>query len=138
MNVQRFVFAVIGAFIFVFAFEFLWHGFLMMGMYEATSSVWRPEEEAKMGYIFASQLLFAVVFAYIYTLIGKHIACKRVIAFGFFAGLLLAVPELGTYCYLPIPLTISLMWMLAGFLKCLGAGMTIAAIYKEKPGATPE
>ena len=130
MNVQRFAMTVVGAFVFIFAFEFLWHGFLMKGMYDATSSIWRPEEEAKMHYIFASQFLFAVVLSYIYTMIGKHIACKRGIAFGFFAGLLLAMPQLGTYCYLPIPLTISLMWMLAEFLKCLGAGMTIAAIYK--------
>ena len=136
MNVQRFALSVVGAFVFVFVFEFLWHAVLMKGMYDATSSIWRPEEEVKMVYIFASQFLFAVVFSYIYTLIGKHIACKRGIAFGFFAGLLMAMPQLGTYCYLPIPLTISLLWMLAEFLKCLGAGMVIAAFYREKTGDT--
>ncbi len=96
-----------------------------------TSSVWRPEDESDMRFIFASQFLFAVVLAYIYTIIGKHISCKRGVIFGFFAVLLLAAPDLGTYCYLPIPLTISLMWMLASLLKGLGAGMVVTTIYKE-------
>jgi hypothetical protein len=64
-------------------FEMLWHGFLMRGMYDATISVWRPEEESDMKFIFASQFLFAAVLAYIYTFIGKHISCKRGVVFGF-------------------------------------------------------
>ena len=132
MNIQRFILAVVGVFIFVFIFEFLWHGNLMMGMYEDTKEVWRPMEEAQHIYMFGAQFLFSLVFVYIYTLVGKHLPCKRGIAFGLFAGLLLAAPQLGSYCYLPIPLTISLMWMLANLLKCLGSGMVAAAIYKEK------
>jgi hypothetical protein len=104
----------------------------MKDMYEATLSVWRPEDPSKMVYIFAGQLLFVAALAFIYTVIGKHIPCNRGIAFGFFAGLLLAMPTLGTYCYLPIPLTITLMWMLACLLKGLGSGVVIAAIYKDK------
>lgn len=123
--------ATIAAFVFVFIFEGLWHQLLMKDMYEATLSVWPPEDPGKMVYIFTSQFLFVAVMAYIYTVVGKHIPCKRGIAFGFFVGLLLAMPTLGTYCYLPIPLTITLMWMLACLLKGLGAGIVIAAIYKE-------
>lgn len=130
MNTKRLIFAIIGAFIFVVAFEMLWHGFLMKGLYEATASVWRPEEEHEMIYMFASQFLFAAVVAFIYTKIGRHIPCKRGIAFGFFVGLILAMPELGSYCYLPIPMSIALLWMLAGLLKGLGTGMAVAAIYK--------
>ena len=131
MNTKKFILALIGAFVFIFMFEWLWHGMLMKGMYEATIEVWRPEDPSLMGYIFASQFLFAAVLTFIYTKIGKHIACKRGIAFGFFAGLLLAMPQLGAYCYMPVPLTIPLMWMLSSLLECIGAGMVIAAIYKE-------
>lgn len=130
MDTKRYAIAVLATFIFVFIFEFLWHGFLMRGMYDATISVWRPEDESDMRFIFASQFLFALVLAYIYTVIGKHITCKYGVAFGFFAGLLMTMPELGTYCYLPIPLSITLMWMLATLLKGLGSGVIIAAIYK--------
>ncbi|MFT5396677.1 MAG: hypothetical protein ACI85N_001882 [Gammaproteobacteria bacterium] len=61
MNTKKFILALTCAFVFVFAFEFLWHGFLMEDMYEATITVWRPEDPAYMIYIFASQFLFATV-----------------------------------------------------------------------------
>jgi hypothetical protein len=132
MNIKKYAIATIAAFVFIFVFEWLWHGMLMKGMYEATIEVWRPEDPSLMIYIFASQLLFAAVLTYIYTLVGKYLPCKRGIAFGFFAGLLLAMPNLGAYAYMPIPLTIPLMWMLSMVVECIGAGMVIAAIYKEK------
>jgi hypothetical protein len=105
---------------------------LMKSMYEATIEVWRPEDPSYMIYIFAAQFLFAAVLTHIYTVVGKYLSCKRGIAFGFFAGLLLAMPQLGAYAYMPVPLTIPLMWMLASLLKGLGSGIIIAAIYKEK------
>lgn len=132
MNIKKYAIATIAAFIFIFIFEWIWHGMLMMGMYEATKEVWRPEDPSLMGYIFVSQFLFAAVLSYIYTVVGKHLPCKRGIAFGFFAGLLMAMPNLGAYAYMPIPLTIPLLWMLSMLIECLGAGMIIAAIYKEK------
>lgn len=131
MNIKKYILATIAAFIFIFILEWLWHGMLMKSMYETTKSVWRPEDPAYMGYIFASQLLFALVLTFIYTKIGKHINYNRGLAFGFFAGLLLAMPQLGSYSYLPIPLSISLMWMLASLLKGMGAGLIIASIYKK-------
>jgi hypothetical protein len=130
MNIKRYAIATIAAFAFVFVFEMLWHGFLMKGMYDATASVWRPESEHHMTFIFVSQFLFAAVLTFIYTAVGHHLSCKRGIAFGFFAGLLLAAVDLGAYCYLPIPLSIVLMWMAASLLKGLGSGIVIALIYK--------
>ena len=132
MNTQRFVLTVVASFIFISVFEFIWHGFLMRGLYEETISVWRPEGEGNMAFIFGAHFLLALVLSFIYTKIGKHISCKRGIAYGFFAGLLLAAPQLGTYCYMPIPLTITLLWMLDSIVVCTGTGMVIAAIYKEK------
>ena len=46
MDIKRFIIAGISAFIFVFLYEYLVHGFLMMGHYEQTAAVWRPEEES--------------------------------------------------------------------------------------------
>ena len=83
-----------------------------------------------MGVLFFSQFLFAGSLALFYTVVGKHLSCKHGIQFGFLTGLVLAMPALGTYCYMPIPLTISLLWMLASLLKCVGGGMVIASIYK--------
>jgi hypothetical protein len=132
MNTKRFVLAGLGSFVFVFLFEMLWHGYFMRGLYNQTISVWRPENESNMASMVGSHFLFAMSMALMYTFVGKHLKCKVGIQYGILTGLILAMPQLGTYCYLPIPLVISLLWMLAALLKCLGAGMAIARIYKEK------
>lgn len=132
MNVQRFIIAVIGVMIFVFAFEFLWHGNLMMGLYEATKDVWRPMEESNQLFMFGSQLLFALVFVFLYTKIYKAIPCKIGLLYGLGTGALMAAPELASYAYMPIPMSITFLWMLATLLKSVGAGLIVGAIYKDK------
>ncbi|MDX1518994.1 MAG: hypothetical protein R3318_02645 [Gammaproteobacteria bacterium] len=134
MNTKRFVLAVVGAFIFIFVFEMLWHGFLMKGLYQATISIWRPQAETDMRLILVSQFLFATVMAYIYTLAGKHFPDSRGITYGALIGLLFATVDLGSYSYLPVPFSIVAMWMGASILKGLGAGIVIGLVYKEQTG----
>lgn len=135
MNYKKLIIASIAGFIAVAAFEMLWHGPIMKDMYEATANVWRPESEYTMGYmayIFISQFLFAVAMAVVYSIVRPALKCKVGIQFGFLTGIILAAPALGTYCYMPIPLSISLMWMLASLLKCLVCGVVVAFVYKER------
>lgn len=132
MNAKRFLFAAIAAFVATFIFDMLWHGFLMKDMYVATESVWRPQSECNMKIMMLSQVLFALAFTFGYTQVLKGLKCKRGIQYGLIIGLILAMPSLGTYCYLPIPLKMSLLWMLAAFLKCVVVGMVVALIYKAK------
>lgn len=130
MNTKRFALAALGAFVFIFLFEMLWHAFLMKGLYESTMHIWRPQQEANMAFSFGSQILFSLVFTFAYTKVGHHLPCKRGVAFGLFVGLLLGIPAIAAYCYLPVPLTIPLLWCVAEVLKCIGAGVIVAHTYK--------
>ena len=132
MDKKKYAIAAIGAFVFVFVFDMLWHEFLMKGMYQATASVWRPEEEYNMGIMTLSQFFFAGILTLIYTQVGKHLPCKHGVQFGVFAGLLLATFDLAAYGYLPISFKICSLWMLASVLRCVGSGAVIAFLYKEK------
>lgn len=132
MDMKRFLFAAIGAFVFVFLYEFLVHGFLMMGQYAQTSSVWRPQEESSMPVMFISQFLFAVAVAFFYPIVGPDTDCKKAIPFGVGLGLVMAMPQVGTYSYLPIPLTLSLLWAVIAFVKALGASYIVSKIYNWK------
>lgn len=129
MNMKRFPIASIGAFVFVFLYEFLVHGFLMMGLYEQTASVWRPQEESNMVVMLLSQLLFGVALAFFYPIVGPDTECKKAIPFGVGLGLVLAMPQIATYCYLPIPLTISLLWAVIALVKAIGSTYIVAKIY---------
>jgi hypothetical protein len=122
------------AFIFVFLYEFLVHGFLMKGMYEATASVWRPQAESSMPVMLLSQFLFAMALAFFYPIIGPDKQCKKAIPFGVGLGLVMAMPQIATYSYLPIPITISLAWAVITFVQAAATSFIIAKVFNKMAG----
>ncbi len=132
MDIKRFIIAGIGAFVFVFLYEFLVHGFLMMSLYEQTATVWRPQEESSMTIMFLSQFLFGMSVAFFYPIVGLDTECKKAIPFGIGLGLVMAMPQIATYSYLPIPLTISLLWAVIVFVKALGSSYIVSKVYNWK------
>ncbi len=132
MNMKRFLFAGIGAFIFVFLYEFLVHGVLLLDQYEQTASVWRPQVEYNMAVMLLSQFLFGMAVAFFYPIVGPDTECKKAIPFGVGLGLVMAMPPIATYCYLPIPLTLSLLWALVAFVKAFVAVYIVSKVYNWK------
>jgi len=133
MNMKRFLISVLVAFIFVFVYEWMVHGILLKGIYEATSHLWRPEEgNAKyMIFLFASQFWFVLMIAFIFTRNYEGKGIKEGLRYGLYMGLLLASIQLGTYCYLPIPITLTLAWMVAAALEGIGIGAVLSLTYKS-------
>lgn len=121
----------VAAFVFVFAFEFLVHGFLMMGMYEATATVWRPQTESNMVVMLLSQFLFAMAIAFFYPIVGPDKECKKAAPFGIGLGLVMAMPQIASYSYLPIPISISLAWAAASFVKAFGSAVIVAKVFNK-------
>lgn len=129
---KRFLFAAVGVFVFVFLYEFFVHGFLMMSQYEQTATVWRPQDESNMTIMLLSQFLFGVAIAFFYPIVGSDSECKKAIPFGIGLGLVMAMPQIATYNYLPIPLTLSLLWAVIAFIKALGSTFLVSKIYNWK------
>ena len=125
------MFGGVAAFVFIFLFEFVVHGVLMTGMYEATKSVWRPQAETNMLVMVLSQFLHAMAIAFFYPIVGTDKECKKAIPFGVGLGLVMAAPQIATYCYLPIPMTISLAWAVSSFVTAFGAVFIIAKIFNR-------
>lgn len=121
----------IAAFVFVFLFEFLVHGILLTGQYDATMSVWRPQDESNMAVMLLSQFLYALAVAFFYPIVGSDKECKKAAPFGFGLGLVMAMPQIATYCYLPIPLSLSLMWAGASFAKAFGSGFIVGKVFSK-------
>lgn len=124
----------VAAFLFVFLFEFIVHGFLMKGQYAATMSVWRPPAESNMTVMLISQFLFAMAVAFFYPIVGPDKECKKAMPFGFGLGLVMAMPQIASYSYLPIPITISLLWAAASFVKAFGSAYVVAKIFNKYGG----
>lgn len=124
----------LAAFAFVFLFEFVVHGLLMKGMYEATMSVWRSQAESNMAIMLLSQFLFALAVAFFYPIVAPDKECKKAIPFGFGLGLVMAMPQIASYSYLPIPISISLAWAAASFVKAFGSTFIVAKVFNKLGG----
>jgi len=129
---KKMVLAGFAAFVFIFIFDFLVHGLLLKGIYEATQSVWRPQEESNMMVMILSQFLLAVAIAFFYPIVGPDTDCKKTVPFGFGLGLVMAVPQISTYCYLPIPFSLSLIWVFATFVQVFAAVFIVGRIFNWK------
>ena len=131
MNKKRYVISLFVVFVFVFLYEFLVHWFLLKDIYTQTAQLWRPEEEMNMFFMFMSQFGFSAVIAYIFTLHYEDKGIGEGIRFGLCIGLLLGSIDIATYSYMPIPMVLTLSWVLASLLKGLGSGVILSLVYKR-------
>jgi ABC-type transport system involved in cytochrome c biogenesis permease subunit len=133
MNVKRYVAASVATFVFIFVFEFLWHGQLLGGLYQATQSLWRPQTE--MGTYFPLiplyQALLALVIVFLFT---RHYEGKGIgegIRFGFYIGILLGIVAASMYVFMPIPGILALGWFAGSFIVGLGSGVIASLVYRR-------
>jgi hypothetical protein len=133
MNVKRYLAASAATFVFIFVFEFLWHGQLLGGLYQATQSLWRPETE--MGTYFPLiplyQALLALVIVFLFT---RHYEGKGIgegVRFGCTIGALLGILSASMYVFMPVPGVLALGWFVGWFLGGLGSGMIASLVYRR-------
>ncbi len=150
--VKRCLIPAIAAFIFIFLFDWIFHGMLLMPLYEATSSVWRPQAEAQqlMPWMFFHQLALAVLFTCLFkkTCSVKVTACtstpdasqnenkkccpyKRGICFGATIGLIVGVIHSMSYVWLPIPMTLALAWLAGSVTQGIGIGLILSLLHQK-------
>jgi hypothetical protein len=118
----------------LFGFEWLFHGVFMKPAYEATASLWRPEEEmmSMMHICIIRKFFMALAIASLYGFACKNNAscdtsCNKTgLRFGLMIGILMAANEFGVYAYLPIPLDMAISWALGWLILGTLIGLTLA------------
>ena len=136
MNAKRWLLSGISAFAVVFILDMIVHGKLLMGLYNQTASVWRPQAEAnqKMWLMTLGQVFFAFVLAWFYTkgYEPEKNGLGQGIRFGFYVGLTLAAAHhFVWYVVLPVPFILNLAWLASAFVNSLCAGAVIGVIYRK-------
>ena len=136
MNVKRCAMASLAAFAVIFVLDMIVHGHLLMGLYAATKSVWRPMEAShqKMWMMMLGQLFFAKIFVWIYTKgyeDGKP-GLGQGLRYGFLVGLLVSISCVSVwYVVLPVPFKLALGWVFSGMADCIAAGAVVGLIYRR-------
>ena len=136
MNIKATVFAGIGVFLFIFVYDFVFHGGLMKDWYTETKSLWRPEAEMPLYFrwILAGQGLSALAITVLVTRIGEGAKCG--LRIGACVGLILVAGILITYAVQPIPSKIILAWSISAMIQVTLAGGIAAGIYKKCAGSS--
>ncbi len=124
---KKILISTVAIFVFTFFYEFLVHGFLLTDAYEKTATLWRPDEEYKMGVMALRQILVSILLAGFY--FKAKPPCPMM--FGGFIGLLLAAIEVGKYSYMPIPLSLSLSWAGAALVYGVAVGGILALVVRK-------
>lgn len=133
MNVKRYFIAVIAVFVFTFAYDFVVHGILLADTYKSLESLWRPEAEmqALMPLMAAAQLLLALIFTFLFTRNYEGGGVGEGLRYGLYAGLLLAAPQIASYVWMPVPVSLTAIWVGGVILWGILAGIVVSLVYKE-------
>ena len=132
MNWKKFFFAFVAAFVFLFAFGFLWYATLMHGAHREVTTLLRPE--AELGSYFAWLALGHFVMAFFFTLLcTRYVPSGRAGAgalLGLLVGLVYAGPHLISFAVQPLTFKILCGWIAGAVIQFTIAGAIVGAIYK--------
>jgi len=126
---KRVILAIVAVFVLWSILDFIIHGVLLKSTYEATASLWRPQEEMKMLLMQVVVFAHAICFVAIYGFLVADKSFKKGIKFGALVGLAAGITMgFGMYCYMPIPVTLAWGWFLATLVEATAAGAVVGLI----------
>jgi hypothetical protein len=120
-------------FVFIFLYEMLVHGFILMGMYEATANVWRDfaEMQANMPLSMGFQFVLAAWTAFAFSQLYRQGGVKNGLRFGLFFGVFAGILMSSWYLWLNVPAALGLSWFISSIGEGLGAGLVLGSIYRK-------
>lgn len=134
MNYTRFIISVFVVFGFVFAYEFFYHGILLMDLYEETAFLWRSQQDIQelLPWTIAVQLAFSFLLTLLYSYYPSEQNLGYGLRFGLLTGLLLGTMQAGIYAYMPITFLLAWLWFSGMVFECLTIGAILGLLYKRK------
>ena len=111
--------------------DFVIHGMILQSTYQATAQLWRPMEETKMGLMYVVTALSALAFAGIYYALVAEKSIASGVKYGILFGIAIGFPMgFGSYCVMPIPLHLAVVWFVGSLVETTVAGILVGAIIK--------
>jgi uncharacterized protein with PQ loop repeat len=130
--VKRTILAILAVFIAWSILDFILHGLLLRPIYVNTASLWRPMNQMNVTLMYFVTLVFTVCFVLIYRFLVGQKSLATGIRFGALFGLATGISMgFGSYCYMPIPLTLAWSWFIGSWVEAIAAGVIVGAIIKS-------
>ena len=130
---KRILLATLCVFVLWSALDFFIHGVILRTVYEATASLWRPMAQMKMGLMYVTVLISALIFVLIYS----RLVDRRNPGTGWKYGLLYGIGVgvgmgYGTYSVMPIPYSMALTWFLGTVVEVTLGGYLLGVLFRER------
>ncbi len=125
--------AVVSVFISWSILDFLIHEILLKSTYQATADLWRPVDDMNMPLMAVVTLVFSICFVSIYQYLINPKSLATGVKYGLIFGLATGVSMgFGSYCYMPIPLSLAISWFVASLVELTIAGTLVGLLVKEQ------
>lgn len=139
MNTKRLILAIIAGWVVIFMTDFLIHGFWLKPVYEATKSLWRPEEEmhTRFCWMLCAQFLIVATFVIVW---AKGFAGRDVgtaVTFGLLMGVFQQTWAIILFVVLPMPAELAVKWFFSGLVQAVLLGIVTSLLYKPEPSSAP-
>lgn len=120
---KKYLLASLGVFVAWSVLDFVIHGLMLRGAYEASASLWRPMEEMNMGLMYLITALVALAFTGLYVYHGKGGGASAGAKFGLVYGIATGLGAgFGSYLFMPLPYTLAWGWFLAALVEGVVGG----------------
>jgi hypothetical protein len=129
---KRILLGGIAVFVLWSVLDFIIHGVILRGTYEATASLWRPMAEMKMGLMYATTFIAALAFASIYGWLVDSKGLQTGFRYGLLYGIGVGVGMgYGTYSVMPIPYSMALTWFLGTVASATLCGLLLGILIRK-------
>lgn len=130
LNVKKYALASIAALVFIMGFDYVVHGVLLKGTYEATQHLWRKEADMVCWAMIGGKVLLAFTTAFVFTRGYEGKGIGEGVRFGLLIGLLFAPGHLIMYAVQPLPAQLVGTWIVAGIAEMVGIGIVLSKLYR--------
>lgn len=128
---KRTLLAILAVFVTWSIMDMIIHGIVLQSTYETTADMWRPMEEMNMRMMYVVLLISSSAFVLIYASLAANRSVKLGVLYGLLFGLATGISAgFGTYCVMPIPLSLAWGWALGTLAEATLAGAIVGAIIK--------
>ncbi len=129
---KRTLLATLAVFVLWTILDMVIHAGILGSAYAATTELWRPQEDMKMGLMQLVVALSAFVFAYLYATVVTDKSMSKALTYGFLIGFSSGLGMgYGTYAVMPIPYHMALTWFLGTVVETTAAGALLGWILKK-------
>lgn len=137
MNIKRLILAILAGWVAVFATDFLIHHLWLGPVYEATKTLWRPEDEmhTRICWMFLAQFLIVATFVIVW---AKGFAGRSIgtgISFGLLMGVFQQTWAIILFVVLPMPGDLAVKWFVGGLAQAVLLGIVASLVYKPASSA---